>query len=352
MAKDLEDGEVAYAQGSAAEPYALKNTGGVYSCTCPAWRNQSATIDKRTCKHLKALRGEARELERIGAGSSSGGAHAAAIDVESPSSPKANKKGPPILLAHRWESHVDVTGWWMSEKLDGVRAYWNGKTFVSRLGNTYHAPDWFVRDLGDEPLDGELWVGRKRFQETVSIVRRADKSPDWKRVSYVLFDAPSHEGPFEKRLDWLRDRFDKGAHDHAHYLAHERCDGIEHLRKELSRIESLGGEGVMVRKPGSRYVAGRSATLLKVKSFFDAEARVVRHIGGAGKHKGRLGALEAELPSGVRFSVGTGFSDAEREAPPAIGAVITFRYQELSKDGVPRFPSFVCVRHDFEWPGG
>src|SRR6185312_4900337 len=129
---------------------------------------------------------------------------------------------------------------------------------------------------------------------------------------------------------------------HTHVL----CTDVPCLRAELARIEALGGEGVMLRQPGSRYEAGRSSTLLKVKTFHDAEARVIEHLPGTGRHKGRLGALSVELPDGTRFSVGTGFSDAERNHPPAVGSVVTFRYQELSDGGVPRFPSYVGIRHD------
>jgi DNA ligase-1 len=118
------------------------------------------------------------------------------------------------------------------------------------------------------------------------------------------------------------------------------------LREELDRIDSLGGEGLMLRQPGSRYEPGRSATLLKVKRFHDAEARVIDHQPGAGRHKGRQGALLVALPDGTQFSVGTGFTDAQRETSPAIGSTITFRYQELSDRGVPRFPSFVRVQLD------
>jgi predicted DNA-binding WGR domain protein len=128
------------------------------------------------------------------------------------------------------------------------------------------------------------------------------------------------------------------------------CEGFDHLREELARVEALGGEGLMLRQPGSKYVAGRSTTLLKVKTFHDAEATVVGHAEGSGRHKGRLGALICELPGGIRFNVGTGFSDAERENPPDIGAVITFRYQELSDDGVPRFPLWVGERLDVDKP--
>jgi DNA ligase-1 len=131
-------------------------------------------------------------------------------------------------------------------------------------------------------------------------------------------------------------------------LEQERCRGVAHLGEELARIDALGGEGLMVRQPDSHYEAGRSSTLLKIKRFHDAEARVIGHLPGAGRHKGRLGALDVELPDGTPFSVGTGFSDAQRENPPAVGSVITFRYQELSDRGVPRFPSFVRARRDAE----
>jgi DNA ligase-1 len=102
----------------------------------------------------------------------------------------------------------------------------------------------------------------------------------------------------------------------------------------------------MLRQPGSAYVAGRSATLLKVKSFKDDEAVVVAHQPGTGRHKGRLGALLVRLADGTEFAIGTGFSDKQREAPPPVGATVVFRYQELSDGGVPRFPSFHAVRDD------
>jgi DNA ligase-1 len=230
-----------------------------------------------------------------------------------------------------------------------VRAYWNGKAFVSRLGNEYMAPAWFVEGLPEVPLDGELWVGRKAFQRTVSIVRRQDRSDHWRDVAFVVFDAPAMDAPFEDRLAFVSAHVAKHAPPHARYHAHERCTGVDHLRAELARVEALGGEGLMLRKPGSRYEVGRSNTLLKVKSFKDAEARVVGYVPGEGRHKGRTGALLVEMPDGTRFAVGTGLSDKEREHPPAVGAVITYRYQELSDGGVPRFPSFVGERHDAAW---
>lgn len=330
---DLKDGETTEMKGSGAKPYVLKNVGGVYSCSCPAWRNQSHPIERRTCKHLKKLRGEDAERERLGG--------------ELPPKPvkaTAKKDGPPLLLAHAWDNSMDLSGWWMSEKLDGVRAYWDGKQFISRQGNIYHAPDWFVEGLPEKTLDGELWIDRKAFQKTVSIVRRQDKSDHWKQVKYLIFDAPDCEGAFEDRLAFLKDALKSNASSHASLHSHEQCKSLEHLRKELVRVEDLGGEGLMLREPGSTYEVGRSMTLLKVKSFHDAEAVVLKHQPGKGKFKGMLGALEVQLPDGTKFSVGTGFSDAERAAPPPAGSEITFRYQELSDAGVPRFPSFVRVK--------
>jgi DNA ligase-1 len=346
----LADGASAQVRGSSST-YTLTRKGNVYMCTCPAWRNQGAPVDARSCKHLRAYLGDAAEVQRIG-GSGVAAAAATAPRTSSGGGGAAVKKdtAPPILLAHKWELEHDPTGWWMSEKLDGIRAYWDGEAFISRLGNRFFAPDWFVEELPADTLDGELWVGRKLFQRTTSIVRSGAQSQDWKQVSYVVFDAPNAKGGFEDRIAHAQKVLQKASSPHARWLDHARCEGVDHLREELRRVETLGGEGLMLRRPGSPYEIGRSTSLLKVKTFHDSEARVIGHAPGAGKHKGRLGALVCELPSGARFNIGTGLSDAERENPPPIGAVITFRYQELTDDGVPRFPSYVGERVDVELP--
>ena len=341
---ELEDGGSVEVQGSSST-YTLTRQGSVYMCSCPAWRNQGARIDARTCKHLRAYLGNDAETARVGAAAPQRSAATVKKDTAA-----AEGKAPPLLLAHKWETDRDPTGWWMSEKLDGLRAYWDGETFISRLGNRFHAPAWFTADLPADTLDGELWVGRKQFQRATSIVRSGAGGDDWKAVTYVVFDAPEASGGFEDRLKHIEHVMTRANPPHARFLEHAQCRGIDHLREELARVEALGGEGLMLRQPGSKYAIGRSSTLLKVKTFHDTEGRVIGHAPGTGKHKGRLGALIVELPSGVQFNVGTGFSDAERESPPAIGAVITFRYQELSNDGVPRFPSYVGERIDVELP--
>src|SRR5947209_10326787 len=174
---DLEDGESIEMQGSGSKPYVLKNVGGVYSCNCPAWRNQSLPIERRTCKHLRKLRGDEAEEQRI--------------QTALPATPVEAVKdaaAPKVLLAESWDSALDPTGWWLSEKLDGVRAYWDGQRFWSRNGNLYHAPDWFVAGLPALPLDGELSLGRKLLQRNTRIVRRQDRTQHWEEVSHVFLD--------------------------------------------------------------------------------------------------------------------------------------------------------------------
>jgi len=330
---DLLDGQTAEVWGSAAKPYQLKNVSGVYSCSCPAWRNQTLPIDQRTCKHLRQYRGEAVEMARLG-------------NVVVTPSTSAKASSPPLLLAESWNPETDPRGWWLSEKLDGVRAYWDGKQFLSRNGNRYAAPEWFTLGLPNTPLDGELWIGRKQFQRTVSIVRRGDAAELWREVRYLVFDAPVLAQPFEQRLAAVKQVLASGQPPYALLLHQEVCRSREHLETAFSRIEQLGGEGVMLRRPASHYVPRRSPTLQKLKQFHDCEAVVVGHEPGRGRHKGRLGALLVQLPNGIRFACGTGLSDAQRDLPPALGEAIIVKYQELTDGGVPRFPVFAGVRHD------
>ncbi len=188
---DLQDGESTEMQGSGAKPYVLKNTGGVYSCSCPAWRNQSSPLRNGRANIFASSVGMPQK-KHVSAGRclSVPGKARTGEDGEEDS-------GPPLLLAESWDNAADLSDWWMSEKLDGVRAYWDGNQFLSRQGNIYHAPDWFIEGLPSTPLDGELWIDRKKFQRTVSIVRRQDKNDLWNEVKYLVFDAPAAVGGFE-----------------------------------------------------------------------------------------------------------------------------------------------------------
>jgi len=335
---DLADGETAEMKGSGAKPYQLKNVGGVYSCTCPAWRNQSLPINLRTCKHIRKYRGDAAEEARL----------QSPVPLK-PAKPEGSSEIEelPLLQGHPWDEEQDVTGWWMSEKLDGVRAYWNGKQFLSRYNNIFHAPEWFLAGLPTHPLDGELWIARKEFDRVSGLARQQGQSDEWKQVKYLIFDAPEAGGPFEDRVKFLHTNFPNWKLPYATLVEHVVCEGNDQLFAELERITDLGGEGVMLRKPGSHYEKTRSSTLLKVKKFLDTEATVIGYEAGKGRHKGRVGALRARIGDGEEFRVGTGLSDKERDNPPAVGSIITVKYLEMTKaNKVPRHPVYMGLRTD------
>eukprot|EP01087_Luapelamoeba_hula_P003787 TRINITY_DN1363_c1_g1_i1.p1 TRINITY_DN1363_c1_g1~~TRINITY_DN1363_c1_g1_i1.p1 ORF type:complete len:911 (+),score=182.49 TRINITY_DN1363_c1_g1_i1:15-2747(+) len=338
----MKAGDSVEVPGSGSTTYTIKRcTGGVYSCRCPAWCNQNMAVDSRTCKHLRAYLGDAYETARVG--------REATVPV---AKTVKGKVAPPLLLAHSFEKkNVDPTGWWISEKLDGVRAYWDGKTFISRLGNPYMAGSWFTADFPtDQPLDGELFGGRKQFNKTVSIVKSQGDDKRWKTLQFHVFDAPKLDLPFEKRMEWIKAYLAKHPSPYIKLVEQTKCTGMKDVKTKLAAVEALGGEGLMLRQPGSKYVDGRSGTLLKVKSFYDAEARVTGYTKGEGKHKGRVGALLCVMANGNTFKVGTGLSDRVRENPPDIGSIITYSFQELTPDGVPRFPVFVGERADMTEP--
>lgn len=257
-----------------------------------------------------------------------------------------------VLLAQKWSDAKDPTGMWMSEKLDGVRGYWSGSCFYSRQGNPFKAPAWFTKDLPKEPLDGELWCGRGLFKKALSIVKcqKDSVAGDWKYITYLVFDAPKHGGTYEERVKWIEANIRKEKQTtYAAAVGVQRCDGAKHLKQTLKSVLKKGGEGLMLRTAGSKYVNGRSDTLLKVKHFHDEECRVTGHLRGTGRCQDMMGKLQCELPNGITFKVGTGFTDVQRRNPPPTGSIITFKYQECSDKGTPRFPVFLRARPDLTW---
>ena len=334
---DLENGQVYEMQGSGKLPYKIKNVGGVYSCSCPAWLNQNLPSNARTCKHIRKLRGDAAEELRL-----------ATVGELKPLKPVGaeDKKELPLLKGEPWNWEQDLTGWWMSEKLDGVRAFWDGKQFLSRGYNIYDAPDWFKAGLPKHPLDGELWIGRKKFQDASDIARSQGVPERWRPMKYLVFDAPDEKGPFEDRMKFLADALPSWKSSVTTLVEHLVCKDNAHIEEELERIIGLGGEGLMVRKPGSHYERTRSSTILKIKKFLDMEVIVDDYEPGEGRHKGRVGALWVKLSSGVKCKVGTGLKDKDRDNPPAKGSIITVKYQELTEDGALRFPVYVGLRPD------
>jgi DNA ligase 1 len=262
----------------------------------------------------------------------------------------AHAAGPaPLMLAHSWRGGIDLREWAVSEKYDGVRGYWDGRRLATRGGEPIAAPAWFTERLPPVPLDGELWAGRGQFAAAVSTVRT--QTPDdaaWKRLRYMVFDLPSHQGTYAERSASLAGMIPALGRDFILAVTSSRVGHEAELRALLQRTVQAGGEGLMLHRLGGRYRAARSRDLLKVKTGDDADAIVVAHEAGKGKHEGAMGALWVETPEGIRFKIGTGFPDALRRNPPPVGSWISFRFRGETKAGVPRFASFLRVRADLK----
>jgi DNA ligase-1 len=251
-----------------------------------------------------------------------------------------------LMLPQVYTQQVDVSGWLMSEKLDGVRGYWDGKQLLSKNGHAFSPPAAFIRDLPPFPVEGELWGGRGTFEQTASIVMRQKPHDGWLRLKFALFDVPQAPGGFTTRLTKAKDWF--AAHPSIYTFIIPQIPVRDHdqLQQELHKIETLGGEGLIVRMPDALYTGGRRPEILKVKNYQDAEATVMAHLPGKGRNEGRLGSLLVVLDDGTQFKLGSGFSDAERQSPPPIGTVVTFKFYGKYQSGIPKFPSFMRIRED------
>lgn len=254
---------------------------------------------------------------------------------------------PNLMLANSYHDDIQLSEYWVSEKLDGVRAFWDGTHLVSRQGYEFIAPDWFTADFPKTPLDGELWMGRGTFEMLSGVVRKTQPiDSEWWQVRFMVFDMPEQAGDFNQRLETLRRMF---AQKHSSYIAlvaQEKIPNSKALKARLDAVVDAGGEGLMLHLGSAPYRGVRSDDLLKLKRFEDAEATVLVHIAGTGKYQGMMGALLVQNSAGVQFKIGTGFSDAQRHQPPAIGSQITYRYHGVTDSGVPRFARFMRVRLD------
>jgi DNA ligase 1 len=251
---------------------------------------------------------------------------------------------PELLLLNKYRPGQDITGWYISEKLDGVRAWWNGHALISRKGNRFAAPDWFTRGFPPFELDGELWIDRGRFEEVASITSRAEPHAGWSRLSYQIFEVPNAPGGLDARLQRLRDYLLKQPLERIHIIPQTRCTGTDDLQARLAEVEAAGGEGLVLRNPTALYETGRSDNALKVKSYDDMEGEVIGYRPGKGKYTGEVGALQVRIDGNRKFYIGSGLTDLLRKEPPPMGSLITFKYYGLTEQGIPRFASFLRVR--------
>lgn len=260
---------------------------------------------------------------------------------------------PALLLANLWRDTLDVRDYLVSEKLDGVRAYWDGKQLRFRSGRPVNAPPWFIAGLPAIALDGELWLGRDSFDELSAVVRR-DPPDDgqWRRVRYMIFDSPQTAGSFSERLATLNKTLGDPSAIGSWVQLIDQVTVADNatLHHKMREVIASKGEGLMLHRADAAYRAGRNDDLLKLKPQLDTEAKVIGYEPGKGRLAGLVGALVMRMPEnqgGQTFRLASGLSDELRRSPPPLGSQITYRFTSLTKRGVPRFPRYWRIRSDF-----
>jgi DNA ligase-1 len=254
---------------------------------------------------------------------------------------------PSVMLANVYREGMPLSDYLVSEKFDGVRAYWDGQQLLTRGGQVIAAPDWFTAGWPQTPMDGELWAGRGQWSVAASAASKDVPDPAvWAQVSYQVFDLPAHPGAFSERLVLLRIVVSSLAQRWVQPVVQFKVADQAALMQRMRQVVAQGGEGLVLHRTDSLYRGERNDDLLKLKPYDDAEARVIAQVPGHGKYEGLLGALQVETPNRQRFRIGSGFSDADRRAPPPVGSLVTYRYRGLTATGLPRFATYLRPRVD------
>ena len=251
----------------------------------------------------------------------------------------------PVQLATPWLPTRSPQGFLVSEKFDGVRAVWDGQVLRFRSGRVLSAPPWFIAALPQMALDGELWIGRGQFDLLSGVVRK--EVPDdaaWRAVKYLVFDAPGRAAPFAERVSFVQSTLKAAGVNWLMPVHQETVKDKSDVQVRLQETVRQGGEGLVLHRADALWRPGRTDALYKLKPEPDEEGQVVGHQPGKGRLKGQTGALLVQMPSGQRFALGSGLSDALRREPPPIGAWVTYRYRDRTPSGLPRFASFLRVR--------
>ncbi|WP_373820106.1 DNA ligase [Glaesserella sp.] len=247
-----------------------------------------------------------------------------------------------LMLLEQYKDQ-NVEGWVMSEKLDGIRGYWDGTQLLSRQGYPLSPPDYFIRNFPPFEIDGELFSERGQFEQISSTVRAHQKG--WYKLKLYVFDVPKAEGNLFARLEMLKQHLAHHPTPYIEIIEQIPIKDKNHLNQFFNQVQQSGGEGVVVRNPDAHYIHGRSAQILKLKAVLDEECTVTAHHKGKGKYANKLGAITCENHRG-QFRIGSGFKDSDRENPPPIGSLITYKYRGLTNSGKPRFATYWRIRSD------
>ncbi|EPV5183499.1 DNA ligase [Campylobacter coli] len=246
----------------------------------------------------------------------------------------------------------NFNGYLMSEKLDGVRGIWEAGKFKTRQDNPIHTPSYFTYNFPSFKLDGELWIARAKFDEVSALIRSDSlDSSLWKSVTYNVFDVPNACEEFKltpctlsNRLKVLERYLQQNPNPYIKIIKQIPIKDQEHLKEFYKDIIFNKGEGVVIRKDFAPYEKGRSKNALKLKPYEDAECKVIAYTEGKGKFQGKIGALLCQMPNDRVIKIGSGLKDKDRENPPKIGSIVTYKFNGLTKNSLPRFPVFLHIR--------
>lgn len=246
----------------------------------------------------------------------------------------------------------NFNGYLMSEKLDGIRGIWEAGKFKTRQDNPIHTPSYFTYNFPSFKLDGELWIARAKFDEISALIRSGSlDSSLWKSVTYNVFDVPNACEEFKltpctlsNRLKVLERYLQQNPNPYIKIIKQIPIKDQEHLKEFYKDIIFNKGEGVVIRKDFAPYEKGRSKNALKLKPYEDAECKVIAYTEGKGKFQGKIGALLCQMPNDRVIKIGSGLKDKDRENPPKIGSIVTYKFNGLTKNSLPRFPVFLHIR--------
>lgn len=253
---------------------------------------------------------------------------------------------PDLFLLKTYDDNKSVVGWVMSEKLDGVRGFWDGEKLITRSGNLIHAPSWFIKNYPPYAIDGELWTKRGDFENISSIVRTRNADQRWRQITHQIFEVPNQSGGLLDRLAILKTYLVANPNTPIRIIPQVAISIKKQLSDYLEEVVNDNGEGVVVRNPNALYQTGRLSSALKVKKYFDTECIVLKILPGNGKYINMMGSVVCQTDTGKQVKIGSGFKHKDRVNPPIVGSKITFKYYGFTNKGNFKYPVYLRVRSE------
>lgn len=254
-------------------------------------------------------------------------------------------QSPQLFLLKTYKDDFNTTGWVMSEKYDGVRAFWDGQKLISRSGKLFTPPPSFTKDFPSFALDGEIWSKRGDFENIVSIVNTKNSKDRWDALKFMVFELPAQDGNLFERLEVLQRYLTRHTATKIRLIRQHKILKKEDVKVYFDARIKDGAEGIVIRNPFVEYYSGRTKYAFKYKPFIDAECKVKEILKGRGKFSSVMGAVKCDF-DGQMITIGSGFDYEDRKAPPKIGTVISFKYYGLTALGNPKYPVYLRTRDD------